>query len=162
MLRVLVVDDDADTTETMRLLLEVWGNEVAVARDGAAAVRSAVHFRPDVVLLDLALGPGPDGYEVARQIRRRAGNAPVIVCVSGYGQAEHRRRSREAGCHCHLLKPAEPDALARLLRAVAARGAPGRGAAPRAAWEGNPAPEREPEGVRQRESPGRGSGRPGA
>jgi CheY-like chemotaxis protein len=78
MLRVLVVDDDPDTTETMRLLLEVWGNEVAVARDGTAAVRSAVHFRPDVVLLDLALGRGPDEANPA------AGGQP----------ARHRLRQR--------------------------------------------------------------------
>jgi CheY-like chemotaxis protein len=73
-----------------------------------------------VVLLDLALGPGPDGYEVARHVRRLARSQPVIICVSGYGRDEDRRRACEAGCDHHLLKPADPDALAQLLRAVEA------------------------------------------
>jgi DNA-binding response OmpR family regulator len=120
MLRVLVVDDDRDTREATRLLLTLCGHEVVTARDGAAAVQAADSFRPDVVLLDLALGPGPDGYEVARQVRRRAGAQPVILCVSGYGRDEDRRRSREAGCDHHLVKPADPEELGRLLRAVEA------------------------------------------
>jgi DNA-binding response OmpR family regulator len=120
MLRVLVVDDDRDTREATRLLLKLWGYEVFTARDGAAAVRAADRFRPDVVLLDLALGRGPDGYEVARRVRRRAGARPVILCVSGYGRDEDRRRSREAGCDHHLVKPADPEELGRLLRAVEA------------------------------------------
>jgi CheY-like chemotaxis protein len=123
MLRVLVVDDCPDTRESMGSLLELWGHEVFTAPDGAAALRAAGEFRPDVVLLDLALGSAPDGYEVARQIRRHAGKQPVIICLSGYGQDEHRRRSREAGCDHHLVKPVEPDDLRRLLREIEA-GAP--------------------------------------
>jgi CheY-like chemotaxis protein len=85
MLRVLVVDDDRNTTEAMRLLLQAWGHAVAAATDGAAAVRAAGAFRPDVVLLDLALGGPMDGLAVARHIRRQGGAPPIRVCVSGYG-----------------------------------------------------------------------------
>jgi CheY-like chemotaxis protein len=116
MLRILVVDDDPDTTESMARMLSLWGHEAFTAHDGATAVKAADQFRPDVVLLDLALQSRPDGYEVARQIRRLARYQPVIICVSGYGRDEDRRRAREAGCDHHLLKPADPDALRRLLQ----------------------------------------------
>ena len=120
MLRVLVVDDDRNTTETMRILLQVWGHEVVTAGDGPAALKAADAFRPDVVLLDLALGGPMDGYEVARQIRRQGGARPVLVCVSGYGGEDDRRQNRAAGCDHHLLKPADPDVIAQLLRAIEA------------------------------------------
>jgi DNA-binding response OmpR family regulator len=119
MLRVLVTDDDRDLTETTRVLLECWGHQVFTAHDGTAALRALDGFHPDVVLLDLGL-PGTDGYDVARQIRREAGRQPVIVCLSGYGSDEDRRRSREAGCDHHLLKPADPDELRRLLGEIRA------------------------------------------
>jgi two-component system CheB/CheR fusion protein len=118
MLRVLVVDDDRNTTATMRLLLRAWGHAVATVTDGAAAVGAADAYRPDVVLLDLALGGPMDGLAVARLIRRQGGARPVLVCVSGYGGEEDRRRSRAAGCDHHLLKPADPDELRHLLQAV--------------------------------------------
>src|SRR5262249_13193589 len=69
MLRILVVDDDPDTNESMACVLRLWGHEAFTARDGAAAVKAADQFRPDVLLLDLDLRSRPDGYEVARQIR---------------------------------------------------------------------------------------------
>jgi CheY-like chemotaxis protein len=117
MLRVLVVDDDRDTAESMGFLLNRWGHETLIARDGAAAVEVADLFGPDVVLLDLGL-PRMDGFEVARRIRRPADSRPVIICVSGYGQREYRLRSRAAGCEHHLLKPADPEDLRRLLQTV--------------------------------------------
>ena len=118
MLRVLVVDDDRNTTETMRILLQVWGHEVVTAGDGPAALKAADAFRPDVVLLDLGLGGPTDGLAVAWQIRRQGVARPVLVCVSGYGGEDDRRRSRAAGCDHHLLKPADPDELRHLLQAV--------------------------------------------
>jgi CheY-like chemotaxis protein len=145
MLRVLVVDDDRDTAETMCALLEMQSYAVFIAFDGTTAVQAAEALHPDVVLLDLALGSVPDGYEVARQIRRQAGKQPVIVCISGYGRDVDRRESRNAGFDLHLLKPVNLADLEQLLgairdgvaladqgRAGAAQGAlPGRsGAAP--------------------------------
>jgi DNA-binding response OmpR family regulator len=124
MLRVLVVDDDPDTTESTARMLRLWDHEAFTAHDGATAVKATDQFRPDVVLLDLALRSRPDGYEVALQIRRQAGQQPVILCVSGYGGGDHRRRSRAAGCDHHLLKPVPPDDLRRLLQEIQGRRSP--------------------------------------
>jgi two-component system CheB/CheR fusion protein len=119
MLCVLVVDDSPATVETTRVLLELWGHVTLIARDGPAAIQAADRFRPDVMFLDIGL-PRLDGYEVARQVRRLAGKQPVIICITGYGRDEDRRRSREAGCDHHFLKPADPDVLARLLQTIEA------------------------------------------
>jgi CheY-like chemotaxis protein len=85
-------------------------------------------MRPDIVLIDIGL-PGLDGYEVARRIRARCGAAPILVAISGYGQAEDQRHSREAGFDAHLTKPVSPDhlgdVLAMLARQRARRAAPG-------------------------------------
>jgi CheY-like chemotaxis protein len=110
---------------TTRALVQAWGHEVVTARDGPAAVTAAGASRPDVVLLDLALGGPTDGLAVARQIRRQGGARPVLVCVSGPGGEDDRRQSRAAGCDHHLLKPADPDALRHLLQAVPAGFPPG-------------------------------------
>ena len=112
---MLVVDDNADASETLAMLLGLWGHEVRSAADGPAAVEAAVAHRPDVVLLDISL-PGMSGYEVAAQLRREEGTRDaVIVAVSGYGQEEDRRRSRQAGFDFHLVKPLDHDALLTLL-----------------------------------------------
>ncbi len=115
---MLVVDDERDTRETVCFLLGAWGHDAHAAGDGAAAVRAAEVIRPDVVLLDLELGGPPNGYEAARQIRGLAGKQPFIVCVSGHGKEEDRRRGREADFDHHLLKPADPEDLRRLLGSV--------------------------------------------
>ena len=119
MLHILVVDDDRDTTEAMRILLKLWGFVVLTANTGAGAVKAADIFPPDVVLLDLGL-PGMDGLAVARQIRQFGGKQPVIIAISSHGQDEDRRRAREAGCDHFLLKPLDPDELKTLLQALEA------------------------------------------
>src|SRR5262245_10839281 len=114
-LRVLVVDDNADTADTLATLLELEGHQVKLAHDGPTALAAAATFRPDAVVLDLGL-PGMDGFEVARRLRDRAGgNGPVLVAVSGYGQDEDRHRARQAGFDHHLVKPAEIATLTSLL-----------------------------------------------
>jgi signal transduction histidine kinase/CheY-like chemotaxis protein len=114
-LRVLVVDDNADTADTLATLLELEGHQVKLAHDGPTALAAAATFRPDAVVLDLGL-PGMDGFEVARRLRdRTGGNGPVLVAVSGYGQDEDRNRARLAGFDHHLVKPAEIGTLASLL-----------------------------------------------
>ncbi len=120
MVRVLVVDDDRDMRETTCFLLRAWGHEAHAAGDGGAAVALADALRPDVMLLDLALGGRPNGYEVARQVRGLGGRQPVLVCVSGHGGEEDRRRAREAGFDHHLLKPADPEEVKRLLASAGA------------------------------------------
>jgi CheY-like chemotaxis protein len=116
-LRVLVVDDSKDSTDAMEMLLAAWGFEGRAALDGPSALQIAESFRPDAVILDIAM-PGMDGYEVARRLRQTFGEKLTIICVSGLGTEEHRRQSREAGCNHHLLKPADPEELERLLKSV--------------------------------------------
>jgi PAS domain S-box-containing protein len=116
--RVLVVDDNVDAAQSLAMLLEFRGHEVRVAHDGQAAVPAVCDFRPDVVLLDLGL-PGMNGYEVAREVRSRPEFANlVLAAVTGYGQEEDRRRSREAGFDYHFVKPVDPKDLESLLASV--------------------------------------------
>ena len=114
--RVLVVDDSPDFTESLTILLNLYGFEdVRTAADGETALSEARTYRPGVVFLDIGL-PGLDGYAVARELRRIPGvERALIVAVSGYGQEEDRRRSREAGFDQHLIKPVRPEALLELL-----------------------------------------------
>jgi CheY-like chemotaxis protein len=115
-----VVDDCPDTTESLRILLGLWGHEVCTAHSGAEALGLAPVFLPDAVLLDIAL-PGLDGHEVARRLRHLPGLTDVfLLALTGYGREEDVARSRAAGFDLHLVKPFEPDALRRLLRSRAA------------------------------------------
>jgi CheY-like chemotaxis protein len=114
--RVLVVDDNRDATDSLRLLLEVRGHEVAVAYSGAKALETARQFRPELVLCDLGL-PGMDGYAVARALKEEAALAGVrLIAVSGYGSPTEQRRCLEAGFERHLAKPVEPEELLQLLQ----------------------------------------------
>jgi signal transduction histidine kinase len=117
-LRILVVEDSETVAEMMVILLKLWGHDVRCASDGPAALVAARTYQPNVVLLDIGL-PGMNGYDVARQLRHEAGhNAPLIAAVTGYGQEEDRRRSREAGFDQHMVKPINPEALQKLLTAA--------------------------------------------
>jgi signal transduction histidine kinase len=126
-LRVLVVDDNADTAESCALLLRLDGHEVRVAPDGPVALQAARDFAPDAALLDLGL-PGMDGYEVARRLRAlpETGRA-LLVAMTGWDQEEDRHRSWEAGFDYHLTKPAPPEEIQRLLkRRAVLEGSPSR------------------------------------
>ena len=113
--RILIVDDNADSARSLARLLRLSGHEVNTAGDGPGALREIEATHPDFVLLDIGL-PGMDGYEVARSIREgRDSGRPVLVAVTGYGQEEDRRRSREAGFDYHFVKPVELDTLFSLL-----------------------------------------------
>ncbi len=112
--RILVVDDNRDAADSLSMLLHTGGHEVRVAYDGLEAVGAAVAFRPDVVLLDIGL-PKLSGYEAARRIRDARGSEVLLVAVTGWGQAEDRRRAQEAGFDHHLTKPVDPEAIARLI-----------------------------------------------
>jgi CheY-like chemotaxis protein len=119
-LRVLVVDDNEDGADTVGLLVKLWGAKVWVAYDGVSGHTLARTFRPDVVLLDIAM-PGVDGYQLARQLRQDPGLKQVIlVAVTGYADPAHRRRALAGGFDHYLAKPAEFKDLERLL-AVARR-----------------------------------------
>jgi PAS domain S-box-containing protein len=113
--RILVVDDNRDSASSLAALLELSGNAVRTAHDGFEAVRLTEEFEPDVVLLDIGL-PGIDGYEAARRIRSLArGRKILLVAVTGWGQSEDRKRSRQAGFDHHMVKPLRASALETLL-----------------------------------------------
>jgi PAS domain S-box-containing protein len=116
--RILVVDDNADAAESLAALLTIGGHDTAVAHDGPEAIEEARRFTPDVVFLDIGL-PTLDGYETARLIRQQPwGKDMFLVALTGWGQIEDRRRSREAGFNQHLVKPADPDLVTKLLLAL--------------------------------------------
>jgi PAS domain S-box-containing protein len=116
--RILVVDDNQDAADSLGLLLRLAGQDVRTAYDGPSALDQVQAFRPALVFLDIGM-PGMDGYEVARRLRQQSDLKDVVlVALTGWGQEEDRRRSREAGFDRHLVKPVEPSALEALLADV--------------------------------------------
>lgn len=118
--RILVVDDNVDAATTLAMLLRLTGHEVELAHDGEEAVRMAHNFRPELILLDLGL-PTLNGYEVCQSIRRTSwGKKIFIVALTGWGQEEDRRKSKEAGFNGHLVKPIDHPTLMKLLAKIQA------------------------------------------
>jgi PAS domain S-box-containing protein len=115
--RILVVDDNRDTATTCAMLLKSLGHDVATSYDGLDALEQARTLRPNVLFLDIGL-PGMNGYELARTLRDEGFERETLVAVSGYGQPEDRRRSREAGFDHHLVKPVDQAALVSALQNV--------------------------------------------
>jgi CheY-like chemotaxis protein len=121
--RILVVDDNRDAAESLRMMLELLGADVRVAYNGRDAIARFAECQPTAMLLDIGM-PGMDGYEVAREIRARAdGSTALIVALTGWGQEDDRRRSREAGFDHHLVKPADLETLERVLGSTRASAA---------------------------------------
>src|SRR5688572_18534629 len=119
--RILLADDNRDALDSLATLLQCDGHEVHTAADGAEALEVAAGCQPDIVLLDIGM-PKLDGYEVARRIREQPwGKSAVLIALTGWGQDEDRRRSREVGFDSHLVKPLDPDALSLLLSKLPAR-----------------------------------------
>jgi CheY-like chemotaxis protein len=113
--RLLVVDDNRDAAESMSMLLQMWGHEVAFVYDGPSALETAEQWRPEAVFLDIGL-PGMDGYEVAERMRALPhAKGAVLIAITGYGQDDDRLRSQRAGIEHHLVKPVAPDALRSLI-----------------------------------------------
>jgi signal transduction histidine kinase/ActR/RegA family two-component response regulator len=112
--KVLIVEDNADTRETLRRVLELDGHEVQEAADGLQGIETALANRPEVVIVDIGL-PALDGFEVARRLRASLGQEPLLIALTGYGQPEDRRLSRDAGFDVHLVKPVAPEQLASAL-----------------------------------------------
>ncbi len=116
--RILVVDDNPDSTESLSLLLGLIGHDVRTAPDGPQALEAAAAFRPDLVLLDIGL-PGMDGPEVCRRIRSQPwGRATIVAALTGWGGEEDRDRSVEAGFDAHLVKPVDDATLMQLLASL--------------------------------------------
>ena len=113
--RILVVDDNVDAALSVERLLTKWGHDVQTSFNGPEAIEKARTFRPQIVLLDIGM-PGMSGYEVAKQLRsEKEFEGVIITALTGYGQAEDRQRSREAGFNHHLTKPPDPELLAALV-----------------------------------------------
>jgi len=113
--RILIADDNRDSADSMAMLLQSLGHEVATAYDGKQAVEAATTRRLDVVLLDLGM-PHLNGYEAGRQIRELPSCRDIfLIAMTGWGQEEDRRRTDEAGFDHHLVKPVDPAELTKLL-----------------------------------------------
>jgi CheY-like chemotaxis protein len=112
--RILVADDNRDGAETMGMLLKLSGHEVYLAHSGSEALEVARRERPDIVVLDIGM-PDLNGYEVAERIRHEAwGERMKLIAVTGWGQAEDKRRALAAGFNHHLTKPVDPTELEAL------------------------------------------------
>ena len=113
--RVLVVDDNRDSAMSLAMLLKMTGNDVQTAHDGLEALEKAESFLPDLILLDLGM-PKLNGYAACSQMRQQSwGKAMTIIALTGWGQDEDRRKSKEAGFDGHLVKPVDHAALMRIL-----------------------------------------------
>jgi len=125
-LAILLVEDNADAREALRVLLELEGHVVQAAAEGQEALQIVRTKALDVALVDIGL-PGIDGFEVARRVRVLDGRRPVLIALTGYGQPEDRRRATEAGFDHLLVKPVDPSVLAALLATLEIPGRESRG-----------------------------------
>jgi signal transduction histidine kinase len=116
--RVLVVDDNADAAQSLAMLLQLAGHEVRVVTDALKVIPACAEFVPHVAILDIGL-PTLDGYQLARELRRRQGGAQLsLIALTGYGQQQDRDRAREAGFDHYFIKPVDPEKLQAVLRAA--------------------------------------------
>jgi signal transduction histidine kinase/DNA-binding response OmpR family regulator len=116
--RILIVDDNQDSTESLARLLQRTGHEVETALDGATGLKAARAFRPEVIFLDIGL-PEMNGYEIAKLLRQdRDLDKVMIIAMTGYGQEEDRRKAHEAGFDGHMVKPADPGDVEKLLTGI--------------------------------------------
>jgi PAS domain S-box-containing protein len=118
-LRILIVDDNRDSADSLAMMLKIMGNTIRTAYDGQEAVSTADTFQPDVILLDIGL-PKLNGYEACRRIREQsAGRKIFIIAQTGWGQEEDRQRTHDAGFDLHMVKPVDPMKLKNLLTDLA-------------------------------------------
>jgi CheY-like chemotaxis protein len=123
---ILIIEDNADAREALRILLELDGHLVEAAGEGAEGLQIAQAKDPDIALVDIGL-PGLDGFEIARRLRASGSRRPVLVALTGYGQPEDRRRATEAGFDALLVKPVDPSNLSTLLATLEIPGPGSRG-----------------------------------
>jgi CheY-like chemotaxis protein len=126
-LKIVVVDDNADAADSLRLVLEDMRHQVRVARNGLEAVDIARAFAPNLIFMDVGM-PEMDGLEATRRIRSEShGEAPVIVALTGWGQAHDRDRTRDAGADCHVVKPISAEELVQIIESIETSGIDSRG-----------------------------------
>lgn len=117
-LRILIVDDNRDSADSLAAMLQIVGNDVRTAYDGQAGVDEAESFRPDVIIFDIGM-PTLNGYEACRRIREQVwGAGVVLIAMTGWGKDEDRRRAHDAGFDHHLVKPVDVQTLLKLLGGV--------------------------------------------
>lgn len=125
-MRVLVVENDRDTADTLALLLRLARCEARVCYDGQSALETANGFRPHLMLVDLGM-PIMNGFEFAREVRERAElDDTMLAALTGYGDSEHRERAVAAGFDEYLLKPVPFTALSNFVERVRSIGTPAR------------------------------------
>jgi two-component system, sensor histidine kinase len=121
--RVAIIEDNADSRETLRVLFEMYGHEVHEADDGPSGVELVLRVQPDAAFVDVGL-PGFDGYEVARRIRAApSGRRVQLIAVTGYGLPADQAQAKQAGFNHHVVKPVHPNQVNALLRELDAEGA---------------------------------------
>jgi CheY-like chemotaxis protein len=123
---ILIIEDNADARDALRILLELDGHLVETAGEGAEGLEIAQAKDPDIALVDIGL-PGLDGHEIARRLRASGSRRPVLVALTGYGQPEDRTRALEAGFDAMLVKPIDPTTLSTLLITLEIPGPGSRG-----------------------------------
>ena len=118
-LHVMIVEDNVDASDSLRLLLRLYGHEVQVARTGPTALEMALAAPPDVVLLDIGL-PGMNGYEVAKHLREKPEFRNVVICaLTGYTPSEaDRQRQQETGFDHYYVKPVSLSTLLELFESI--------------------------------------------
>lgn len=112
--RILVIDDSADSLESLGMLLTMMGHEVRTSLSGQEALEIAPDFKPDLVMCDLGM-PGMSGYDLAPRLRGELGVETRLVALTGYGSDEDKQRTRAAGFDGHMVKPVDIDALKIIL-----------------------------------------------
>ena len=118
--RIVIVEDNEDARDLLKMLLALEGHEVHAAPDGPIGIETVETVDPEIAFIDLGL-PGIDGYEVARRLRAGRGKDVFLVALSGYGQSEDRRRAIESGFNMHIVKPISPDRLASVIASLQER-----------------------------------------
>ena len=122
-LRVLIIEDNHDAAECLKLLLKQLGHQIAVAHSGPTGLETAHGFRPELVLCDIGLADGMSGYEVAKRFREDPAIASTfLVALTGYGGADDQTRACEAGFDLHVTKPIAFDTLKGLSSRISKRG----------------------------------------
>ena len=117
---IMIVEDNHDVRELLRVRLRKLGHTVDAAGDGPEGVRRILQTRPDLALVDIGL-PGFDGYEVAQRVRAELGDRIVLIAVSGFGQPEDKRRAAESGFDAHVTKPADTRDIEEIMRQFSSR-----------------------------------------
>ena len=112
--RVLVIEDNPDSRDTLRMLLELWGHTVEVAEDGLAGLHKALTWQPEVAVVDIGL-PGLNGLEVAQKVKEELEDRVRLIALTAWSAPDDRRRALKAGFHHFMSKPADLQELARLV-----------------------------------------------